>query len=115
VFHAFSIFCLFEANNIANCANGKSSVESYGCTWTWDDDTDEMEIVEQTKNTQQGEVGGEGGGQQQRNNRRLANSKVSSLWSSLLFSPRNCCGGGGDVAGTTHHHDDNEQVSIDEW
>ena len=102
-----------KANNIANCADGKSSVESYGCAWTWDDDN-EMDIDKPTNYTRQGDVGAGGG--RQRNNHRLANSKVSSLWSSLILSPGNCCGGGGDGGdGGTMHHGDNEQMSIDEW
>jgi hypothetical protein len=30
------------ANKIANCADGKSGVESYGYEWSWDGDDDDV-------------------------------------------------------------------------
>jgi hypothetical protein len=30
------------ANNIANCADGKAGVESYGYIWSWDDDDNDV-------------------------------------------------------------------------
>jgi hypothetical protein len=36
-FQLISSFFSPLANNIANCADGKRGVESYGYVWTWDD------------------------------------------------------------------------------
>jgi hypothetical protein len=35
------------ANNIANCADGKVGIESYGYIWCWDDDDDDDMNLEQ--------------------------------------------------------------------
>jgi hypothetical protein len=81
-------------------------VESYGCSWIWnDDDDDKNEIDEPTGNLEkQAEVGGR---ERHRDERRLAPYKAPSLWSSVLFSPQTCCGAG-DAGGTIHIDDDDD-------
>ena len=104
------LFNCFEnkANNIANCADGKSSVESYGCAWVWDDDVEDgVDTDDQGKQAPQG---GDGRRRRPRNDRPLVQDnahKVSGVWSTLLFSPRNCCGGGSnDDIPFTEHNDE---------
>jgi hypothetical protein len=38
--YEFLLFCIL-ANNIANCADGITGIESYGYEWMWDDFDDE--------------------------------------------------------------------------
>lgn len=114
---AIFLFNCFDnkANNIANCADGKSSVESYGCAWAWDDDVEDgRDTDDQGKYTPQE---GEGRRRPRNKNRPLVQDnahKVSGLWSTLLFSPRNCCGGGNNDDIPFSEHNDvtyNDQLT----
>ena len=112
--HFYSPLFANKANNVADCADGKTNVESYGCTWAWDDDAEDGA----DKNHQGGTPHVREG--RRRINRPMVQSSahnISSLWSSLLFSPRNCCGGGSSdgILCTDPNDEAYDENFMEEW